>query len=223
MSDNVTLPGVGDVVAADDAGAGGKVQIIKLAISADGSATVIPADAANGLDVDVTRLPALPAGTFHIGQVGSDGLWQSNALTMSVAGVYSTGDYIGPSTTSASLAGATRVSGGRAILQSLLITDKLANDPVPMELWLFGQAVTVPTDNAAWDISDVNVQACVGVIPITTDRWFKSASNKVYCDPNIGLQFVCAATTLGYALVARGTTPSYASQDIAIAFGILQD
>ena len=44
------------IVATDDAGAAGQVQIIKLAISTDGSATVIPADAANGLDVDVTRV-----------------------------------------------------------------------------------------------------------------------------------------------------------------------
>lgn len=44
------------IIATDDAGAAGQVQIIKLAISTDGSATVIPADAANGLDVDVTRV-----------------------------------------------------------------------------------------------------------------------------------------------------------------------
>lgn len=58
MADNVTLdPGTGGAtVATDDAGAGGHVQIIKLAISTDGSATVIPADATNGLDVDVTRV-----------------------------------------------------------------------------------------------------------------------------------------------------------------------
>jgi hypothetical protein len=56
MADNVTLPGTGEVVATDDAGAGGHIQIIKLAISADGSVTVIPADATNGLDVDVTRV-----------------------------------------------------------------------------------------------------------------------------------------------------------------------
>lgn len=56
MADNVTLPGTGAVIASDDAGAGGQVQIIKLAISEDGSATAIPADTTNGLDVDVTRL-----------------------------------------------------------------------------------------------------------------------------------------------------------------------
>ena len=57
------------VIATDDAGAGGHVQIVKLAISTDGSATAIPADASNGIDVDVTRLPALVAGTANIGDV----------------------------------------------------------------------------------------------------------------------------------------------------------
>ena len=49
MADGVNLPltGVGDLttkVATDDAGAAGQIQLVKLAISTDGSATLIPAD-----------------------------------------------------------------------------------------------------------------------------------------------------------------------------------
>jgi hypothetical protein len=44
-----TIPS-GSVIATDDAGAGGHVQIVKLALSADGSASPIAADA-NGLEV----------------------------------------------------------------------------------------------------------------------------------------------------------------------------
>lgn len=76
MADTITFqsatpatPAASTVIATDDAGASGHVQIIKLAISTDGSATAIPADATNGLDVDVTRLPALAAGTNNIGDV----------------------------------------------------------------------------------------------------------------------------------------------------------
>jgi hypothetical protein len=44
MADNVAITaGSGTTIATDDAGAGGHVQIIKLAVSTDGSATVIPA------------------------------------------------------------------------------------------------------------------------------------------------------------------------------------
>jgi hypothetical protein len=53
VADNITLdPGAGgSTVATDDAGAGGHVQLIKLAASADGSASVIPADTTDGLTV----------------------------------------------------------------------------------------------------------------------------------------------------------------------------
>lgn len=58
MADRVTLPltGGGDataVVATDDAGAAGQVQIVKLAIATDGSATAIPADAVDGILVNL--------------------------------------------------------------------------------------------------------------------------------------------------------------------------
>lgn len=62
MVDNVAITaGVGTTIATDDAGAGGHVQIIKLAVSTDGSATLIPAEATNGLDVDVTRVQGVVA------------------------------------------------------------------------------------------------------------------------------------------------------------------
>jgi hypothetical protein len=56
MADNVTLPGTGAVVATDEVG-GAQYQIIKIAIGPDGTATILPGDGANGVDVDVTRLP----------------------------------------------------------------------------------------------------------------------------------------------------------------------
>ncbi|GEM_PF-2425874 len=71
MADNVPITaGSGTNIATDEvSGTLEHVQLFKLAISADGSRTLIPADATNGLDVDVTRLPALPTGSNIIGQV----------------------------------------------------------------------------------------------------------------------------------------------------------
>lgn len=70
MADGVAITaGSGTTILTDDTGAGGHAQVVKLAISADASGTLIPADAANGLDVDVTRLPSLVAGTANIGDV----------------------------------------------------------------------------------------------------------------------------------------------------------
>ena len=59
MADTVTFqttvatPPDGTVIATDDAGAAGHVQIVKLAIATDGSATLIPAVAADGLLVNL--------------------------------------------------------------------------------------------------------------------------------------------------------------------------
>lgn len=59
MADNLTttttvstIPS-GTVIATDDAGAGGHVQLVKLAISTDGSATALTADNTNGLLVNL--------------------------------------------------------------------------------------------------------------------------------------------------------------------------
>src|SRR3990167_8117868 len=69
MADGVVLnAGSGGVTAAtDDCGAPGHTQIIKLAISTDGAATLIPAEATNGLDVDVTRVIPGTSAT-HLGK-----------------------------------------------------------------------------------------------------------------------------------------------------------
>lgn len=54
MADGVLItPGVGEKIAADDAGTDGKVQILKLAVSADGSAVVLPATQTDGLLVNL--------------------------------------------------------------------------------------------------------------------------------------------------------------------------
>jgi hypothetical protein len=76
MADGVAITaGSGTTIATDDAGATGHVQIVKLAVSADGSATALTADNTNGLLVDVSRITgALPAGTNMIGKIDlSDG------------------------------------------------------------------------------------------------------------------------------------------------------
>lgn len=76
MADGVAITaGAGTTIATDDSGASGHVQIVKLALSADGSATALTADNTNGLLVDVSRITgALPAGTNMIGKIDlSDG------------------------------------------------------------------------------------------------------------------------------------------------------
>lgn len=74
MADNVTLnAGTGGATLSTDevtrATVVQHVQYVKLMNGTDAAIDVIPGDATNGLDVDVTRLPALAAGTNNIGDV----------------------------------------------------------------------------------------------------------------------------------------------------------
>jgi hypothetical protein len=141
--------------------------------------------------------------------------------TLSVAGAYSTGDYIGQSVTPEAFPLAANKLGGEAIIKSLVISDKTTTAAVALELWLFSQTFVAPTDNAAWAVTDAEALTCVGVIPITTDRWFASSNNKIYSDDSFGLMVECAGTSLFYALVARGTTPSWTAGDLQISLGLL--
>jgi hypothetical protein len=54
VADNVAITaGAGTTIATDDCGAGGHTQVVKLAIATNGSATFIPADATDGLQVNL--------------------------------------------------------------------------------------------------------------------------------------------------------------------------
>lgn len=145
---------------------------------------------------------------------------------LSVGGAAADGDYVGPSTTPASFANAVRVSGGTGVIKSITITDKLTDAAVALELWLFSATFTAPTDNEAWAITDAEQLTCLGVIPIATDKWYANGNGKVYSDDTLALVIKPAATSLFYALVARGTTPAWASGaggSLQISLGILQD
>lgn len=74
MADNVTLNSGsgGSTLSTDEvtrATVVQHVQYVKLMNGTDGAIDVIPGEATNGLDVDVTRLPSIPAGTNNIGDV----------------------------------------------------------------------------------------------------------------------------------------------------------
>src|SRR5687767_6181036 len=85
MADTIELnAGTGGaILATDDAGAGGHVQIVKLALSADGSAVPITADA-NGIEVQ----GAGTAGTAAGGVVTVQGVASMTALAVSQSGTW---------------------------------------------------------------------------------------------------------------------------------------
>lgn len=145
----------------------------------------------------------------------------SSTIVMSVAGQYATGDYIGTTTTPQSFASAVRSSGSTGRIRSINIHDKnIADAAVAMELWLYSATFTAPTDNAAWTIADG--VTCQAIISLPTTSWFSSGANKEFCLGGLDIVVQPAATSLFYALVARGTTPTWASADLTIDLGIEQ-
>jgi len=148
----------------------------------------------------------------------------SSSPVMSVAGSYASGDYIGTTTTPQSFDNVARKIGGGGVIKSITITDKLTTAEVALELWLFNATFTAPTDNAAWSITDAAAATRVGVIKIATGGWTATALNQVYTDDTLGLAFNTTTTnSLFYALVARGTTPTWTSLDLKITLSILAD
>lgn len=148
----------------------------------------------------------------------------TSTVTMSVAGAYVTGDYIGTSTTPQCFPTAVRQLSTTGIIKSIRITDKSVTAAVAMELWIFNDTFVAPTDNAAWAITDTEANTCLAVIPISTTKWYASSNNKVYFDDTLATTIkLTASKNLYYALVARGSTPTWATGDLTIGLGILQD
>lgn len=147
-----------------------------------------------------------------------------STVVMSVAGAYATGDYMGTTTTPQSFSNAVRTSGGTGIIKSIMISDKITNTNVAMELWIIDRTFTAPTDNAAWDLSDANMLFVQAVIPLSTSNWFASSAGQVYFDGTLAYPIKpSTGTAIFYALVARGATPAFTSADLTITIGVLQD
>jgi hypothetical protein len=193
MADGIAItPGVGTTVATDDAGAAGHVQIQKLAISTDGSATLIPADATYGLDVDVTRIAA---GTNYIGKTRvTDGTTDATVVNtagthdgLAVALIDSTGAALtftppielsaAPSIGTTAMVqydslhttvgefttAALSANGGGTILGARLVC-KHDTFSGKVRMYLFSRSVTGTTQADPLSISDTDMAFCVGTL-----------------------------------------------------------
>jgi hypothetical protein len=190
MADNVAItPGSGATIATDDAGAGGHVQIIKLAISTDGSATLIPAEATNGLDVDVTRVQGNVAvtGTFwQATQPVSGTFWQA---TQPVSGTVTANAGTGTRTVAGDVASDTSDSGNPVKVGakgvSALPTAVTTGDRVDLTADLFGRLLTAQIDPAQQVTKSYND---------TSSRAAASAQN--VWDPTSGKKIAVTSLTI---------------------------
>lgn len=181
-------------------------------------------DAANGLDVDVTRMAALIAGEAHIGEVGGKAIPIIVTPTLTVGATYVANDFVGTNNTAMTFASAARIAAGSGTIIGATLIDYVAASVVA-ELWLFNAAPAgLGLDSAAFTISDADALLCIGVIPFAT--YYASALNSISNGqiPNGNLPFKCpaGATSIFGALVTRGS-PAYTTGMISVRVVVSQD
>lgn len=171
--------------------------------------------------VSLATAPALVAGEAHVGEVGGNTITVTVTPTLTVAGAYIAGDFVGTSATAGVIANAARVAGKGGVLESVAVIDG-DKQSVAGELWLFDTAVTPPADNAAWTITDADAATVIpgGVIPLST--YYASALNSVAVARGVALSYTCVATSLYFCFVTRGA-PTYTSGKLSLRFNFMRD
>lgn len=229
MADNVTLPGTGAVVAADEVG-GAVYQRVKLALGADGAA----ADLAPGQALMAASVPVVIASnqsavavTDNSGSLTVDGdvTVTSPDIVVTVTptldtSAYASGDLLFDST---EVANAVRANGGYAILESLTIIDK-ADQKMAFTLLFANAATDFGTLNSAPDPDDTETATVIGHVPVSTGDYIDLGGASVACVRNIGLLLKAgAATTSLYIAGVNGTgAPTYGASDLVLQIGLLR-
>lgn len=167
------------------------------------------------------------AGDLRPMVVGTDGSMISNGagavvtptVTVSTTPAYAAGDSVGGKLT---LTSAVRVSGGIALLQSVVILDR-ANQKPAGTLLIFDSdpsAATI-TDNAAFVYSTDDLKV-VAAIPVATTDYITINSKAIANIRNIGALVKAASGTTLYAAFVLTSTPTFAATtNVQIELGLI--
>lgn len=230
MADNVNITaGTGTAVATDQLAGGEHVQKVKLLDGTADSSAVIPGDATNGLDVDVTRLPALVAGSANIGDVdvASIAAGDNNIGNVDIVSVPAPLSSTGAGTEAAALrvtvatdstgvlsvddnGGALTVDG--TVTANLSATDNAVLDAI--------QAAVETLDNA---ISGSEMQVdVVGALPAGANAIGKLAANSGVDIGDVDITSVTPGTAA--ANLGKAEDAAHSSGDVGVmALGIRDD
>ena len=144
--------------------------------------------------------------------------------TLTVAGLYASGDFVGTSATAMDFTPMARAAAGSGLIMGAMLVDDSART-VPLELWLFHTAPAgLPADNAAFTMTDAGALNRICVIEFNT--YYASALNTASDGEirNGHAPFVCATgdQSIFGVLVARGA-PTYATGQLHITLIAAQD
>ncbi len=155
------------------------------------------------------------------GEIGGSSAVITPTITVSTSPAYTAGDSIGGKIT---LTSALRVSGGTAVLQSIMISGR-ANQKPEGTILIFGADPTAATltDNAAVVLStnDFNVLAS---IPVSAADYV-TINSKCYANlSGLGRTLKATTGTSLYAAFVVTSTPTFAAtSDFQMRFGLLRD
>lgn len=162
---------------------------------------------------------ALTAGELHVGEVGSSADVISVTPTIDT-NAYTSGDAVGGKQT---LTSAARVSGGKVLLNSVVVVDK-GNQKKPLTILFFDSdpsAATI-TNNAAFAFS-TDITKVVGRVNVVAGDYETVDSKAVACVKAIGLEMKASGSANLYAAVVTTDTPTYTSaSDLIFRYGFAQ-
>lgn len=121
----------------DSGGGTANFQAVGIAVAASGGPVQITGDAANGFDVDVTRLPSIPAGTNNIGDVdvltlpalpaGTNNIGDVDVLTLPALPAGASGGWTPSKTLSAASTNATSLKASAGQVGIIVATNTNAS------------------------------------------------------------------------------------------------
>lgn len=184
---------------------------VNLATIADALASGESALIANG--GTVTAL----AGEAHIGEVGGNAINISPTVTVDTS-ANSAGDVLGSKLT---LTSAARVSGGTAILDSILIREKGSQGAV-LDILIFGQDPSngTYTTNGAFTANDTDMGYLVARIHVAAADYVATGGYTTASLGGLGRVVTATGSANLYAVIVTSGTPTYsATSSLAVKFG----
>lgn len=119
------------------------------------------------------------------------------------------------------LANAARVNGGSITIESVQISDK-DQEMAAIDLILYNQSITTPTDRTTFDPTDAENLNCRGIISIMPGDYADFNDNCV-AHRDCATSLLLVGTSLYIVMVVR-STPTYTStSDISVTLTIKQD
>lgn len=184
-----------------------------LKVTGAGTTTV-----AGEVDIGAGNTIGLDAGTNHIGQVGTPADLIDVTMTCDTSAL-AIGDV---ATDTATITGAVRANGGRAILESILLLDE-DDQGAALDIYFFKTNVSLGTKNSAPNISDSDARNLLGYVSIASADYKDLGGCKVVCVKGIGLMLEAdtAATSCFVSIVSQGA-PTYTANGLRLKLGMVQ-